>query len=83
MEGITEEARREVGVNLTGGRVNAVEICQKILGAPTLDELLGRFEQHLGKKSGIPGPGSEAMKSPVAGTGGSPPSTPASGTGLL
>lgn len=52
MKGITEEHRREVGVNLTGGRVNAVEICQKILGAPSLDRLLGEFKASLGKSDG-------------------------------
>ncbi|MOA62174.1 hypothetical protein D3C78_1875150 [compost metagenome] len=40
MKGIPEEHRREVGVNLTGGRVNALEICQKIMGAPKLDAML-------------------------------------------
>lgn len=55
MEGITEHHRREVGVNLTGGRVNSVEICQKILGAPTLDELLTDFVASHGKKSDGPG----------------------------
>lgn len=45
MEGITEEARREVGVNLTGGKTNAVEICQKILSAPTLDDMLASYKQ--------------------------------------
>jgi hypothetical protein len=57
MEGVTEHHRREVGVNLTGGRVNAVEICEKILGAPTLDQLLADFETHTGKKSGGLGSG--------------------------
>jgi hypothetical protein len=50
MQGISEHHRREVGVNLTGGRVNAVEICQKILGAPSLDQLLAGFEEHVLKK---------------------------------
>jgi hypothetical protein len=50
MRGISEEHRREVGVNLTGGKTNAVEICQKILGAPTLDQMLGMMEDHLAKK---------------------------------
>lgn len=67
MEGITEHHRREVGVNLTGGRVNAVEICQKILGAPTLDELLQEFESKVGKKSG--GPDSADTKSPPVAIG--------------
>lgn len=51
MHGITELHRREVGVNLTGGRVNAVEIGQKILGAPSLDALTAKFLAQRGKKS--------------------------------
>ena len=43
MEGITEHHRREVGVNLTAGRGNSIEITQKILGAPTMDSLLEDF----------------------------------------
>ncbi|MFO5890478.1 hypothetical protein ACLBSJ_32170, partial [Klebsiella pneumoniae] len=43
MEGISEHHRREVGVNLTGGRVNAIEITQKIMGAPKMDTLLEKF----------------------------------------
>lgn len=43
MKGISEHHRREVGVNLTGGRVNAVEIGQKILGMPEMDELVSEF----------------------------------------
>lgn len=50
MRGITEELRREVGVNLTAPKANAVEICQKILGAPKLDDMLGMFQAHLAKK---------------------------------
>lgn len=45
MKGITEHHRREVGVNLTAGRVNSVEIGQKILGMPEMDELLARFQK--------------------------------------
>lgn len=48
MEGISEHRRREVGVNLTAGRTNAVEICEKILGAPTLDRLLADFLGEVG-----------------------------------
>jgi hypothetical protein len=50
MQGITEEYRREVGVNLTACSMNAVEICEKILGAPPLDTLLAEFERSIGKK---------------------------------
>lgn len=50
MRGISEDLRREVGVNLTAPKANAVEICQKILGAPKLDDMLGMFQAHLAKK---------------------------------
>jgi hypothetical protein len=46
MKGISELHRREVGVNLTAGRVNALEICQKILAAPKLDDLLKAYLEH-------------------------------------
>lgn len=48
MKGITEHHRREVGVNLTGGKTNAVEICEKILSAPKLDDLLASFKKDKG-----------------------------------
>lgn len=47
--GISEHHRREVGVNLTGCRTNAMEIAQKIFKAPKLDTLL---ESYLKKKGG-------------------------------
>jgi len=50
MEGISEHHRREVGVNLTGGKTNAVEICEKILSAPSLDDMLAEFQ----KEKGLP-----------------------------
>lgn len=68
IRGVSEEYRREVGVNLNAGRTNAVEICEKILGAPALDDLLTKFEAHIGKKpvGGTDGQDGhpEAMKSP-------------------
>lgn len=51
MKDISEHHRREVGVNLTGGRVNAIEICQKIMKAPKLDEML---KLYLDKKANSP-----------------------------
>lgn len=41
--GISESHRREVGVNLTGCRTNALEISQKIFKAPKLDTLLAGY----------------------------------------
>lgn len=48
--GISENHRREVGVNLTGCRTNALEIAQKIFKAPKLDVLL---EGYLKKRDGL------------------------------
>lgn len=47
MQGIGELYRREVGVNLTAGRINATEIMQKILKAPKFDDLLDGFKAEL------------------------------------
>lgn len=49
MKGISEHRRREVGVNLTGGHVNATEICEKILGGAPLDRLLQEFQTEIGE----------------------------------
>lgn len=50
IQGITEAFRREFGVNLTGGRVNAVEMTQKIMGAPAFDTMLDAYLAHKAKK---------------------------------
>jgi hypothetical protein len=50
IQGITEAVRREFGVNLTGGRVNAVEMAQKVLGAPAFDTMLDAYLAHKAKK---------------------------------
>lgn len=50
IQGLTEAIRREFGVNLTGGRVNAVEIAQKVLNAPSMDRILEAYLEHKGKK---------------------------------
>jgi hypothetical protein len=43
IEGVEETVQRAVGINLSGGYVNAVEICCAIYKAPTLDEMLQLF----------------------------------------
>lgn len=48
IEGVSEEVRRRVGLNLTGGDTNAVEFCTKVYKAPTLPDLLDSFKQHIG-----------------------------------
>ena len=39
IRGLTESERREVGINLSGGTVNAIEICSKVLQLPALARL--------------------------------------------
>ncbi len=50
MSGVTEPVRREFGVNLTGGRVNAIELAQKVLKTPTMDTLLNAYMERKAKK---------------------------------
>lgn len=45
IEGVTEEDRRIVGLNVTGGNVNATEFCMRILGAPSFEEIVAEYEQ--------------------------------------
>lgn len=45
IEGIDEQVQRSVGINLSGGFVNAVEICVGLYKAPTMDELLAKFKE--------------------------------------
>jgi len=39
IEGVSEAVQRRNGINLTGGRVNAVQFCTEIYGMPSLQEL--------------------------------------------
>jgi hypothetical protein len=43
IEGLDEYTKRSVAVNLTGGFVNAVEICARVYKAPTFEVLLADF----------------------------------------
>ena len=43
IKGISEERRKAFGVNLTGGRVNSVQLATEYFNAPTLDQLLKEF----------------------------------------
>ena len=47
IQGIPEQTQRAIGINLSGGHVNAVEICVKAYQAPTMDELLERFRAEI------------------------------------
>ena len=42
--GVPEEARRRAGINLTGGKTNAIEICNDIMNLPYIDDVLAAFE---------------------------------------
>lgn len=44
IEGIDEQTQRAIGVNLSGGYVNATEICCTLYKAPTFDTLLKDFK---------------------------------------
>lgn len=48
MKGVSEHHRREAGVNLTAGKVNSIELTQKIMGAPRMDDMLLAFMSHIG-----------------------------------
>lgn len=48
IKGVSELWRREAGVNLTAGRVNSVELTQKIMKAPRMDVMLTAFMAHIG-----------------------------------
>lgn len=47
IEGIDERTQRSIGINLTGGHVNAVEICTRVFKAPTLDTLLADYRAEM------------------------------------
>lgn len=43
IEGIDDRTQRSIGINLTGGHVNAVEICNRLYKAPSFDQLLSDY----------------------------------------
>ena len=45
--GIDDELQRMQTINLSAGRVNAVEFCHQMYGLPTLDTMLASFEASL------------------------------------
>ena len=47
IKGVTTSAQRLVGVNLTGGPVNAIEIMEEVMRAPTSWDLLDAFMQEV------------------------------------
>lgn len=48
IKGVSELWRREAGVNLTAGRVNSIEITQKVMQAARMDTLLLAFMSDMG-----------------------------------
>ena len=67
MSGIIEPVRREFGVNLTGGRVNAIEMSQKVLGVPTMDTLLNKYLEQKAKKQPASQPNQQPQAAQFAG----------------
>lgn len=53
IQGVSDQTRRAIGVNMSGGHVNAVEIVVKGFGAPTLDTLLSAFQAQLGQQGDV------------------------------
>jgi hypothetical protein len=45
MEGIDGELQQATGINLTGGKINALEICTSTMNFPPLDVLLAKFRE--------------------------------------
>lgn len=45
IDGVTEEVRRRIGLNLTGGATNAAEFCIKAYKAPTFPTLLEAYHK--------------------------------------
>ena len=44
IEGLPEHKRREIGINVSGGPVNAIEICVEVMGLPTPIEWLDIYD---------------------------------------
>lgn len=51
IQGISASRQRLVGINLTGGPANAIEIMTEVLGAPTPSDLLKAFQAHIGQQA--------------------------------
>lgn len=47
VQGISETTMRAIGVNLTGGAVNALEVCHDVYGFPLIDTLLDDYRTTL------------------------------------
>jgi len=49
IEGVSDAARRRAGINLTGGKNNAIEICNDLLNMPYIHNVLDAFEADIKK----------------------------------
>lgn len=50
IEGVSEEDRRIVGLNMTAGEVNAVEFCTRIYKLPEIATLADAFMAEVGSR---------------------------------
>ena len=46
IQGFTDEERRSIGINLSGGVVNSVELCTKLFGLPNYEQLEAIYLAH-------------------------------------
>lgn len=46
IKGVPEDVARAASINLTGGEINAVEICCSVMKAPTLEHLIADYEKY-------------------------------------
>ena len=51
MVGMTEEARRQWGINLTGGKVNSIELGTTGMGLPFPEEWLEAYDESMHLRS--------------------------------
>jgi len=51
IHGISASRQRLIGINVTGGPSNAIELLTEVVGAPRLDQLLVAFREHLEKEA--------------------------------
>lgn len=54
IQGLTEQERREFGINLTGGVSNAMEICCKVFGLPNMFQMLEIYKANRPVDNNLP-----------------------------
>ena len=45
IQGLTEQQQRSIGINLSGGNVNAVELCNLVYDYPRMDQILDAYRK--------------------------------------